>query len=161
MSEYPLVFTFRDAVSGKGFLAGVTMNGRGVMTEEDGAWWVYGVRPAGSAGTGETPPEAYGNYRTRYREVLFDIATEVDSFETFKLEVEKFFNESDAQEEARWQAAVDALRTGATTTDGPFAALPREPAESRPPMIGIERLDEATRVFTPSDNIPDVFATAA
>ncbi len=46
MPDYPVMFTVRDTVSGNGFLAGITLTGRALMTREaDGKWWVYGVRP--------------------------------------------------------------------------------------------------------------------
>ena len=91
MTCYPLIFTYRDAVSGNGFLAGVTVTGRALITREDGKWWMYGVRPAGIAETGNTPNETFLSFRQRYSAVLFDIAAEAETFEAFKEEVERFF----------------------------------------------------------------------
>ena len=44
MFDYPVMFTLRDAVSGNGFLAGVTVSGRATVREEDGQWWMHGAR---------------------------------------------------------------------------------------------------------------------
>src|SRR5258708_4700165 len=92
LAHHPLMFTLRDVISGTGFLAGVTLSGRALMVQEDGKWWMHGVRPAAIAESGETPPDASHRFRTRYREVLFDIASEQETFEGFRQEVERFFS---------------------------------------------------------------------
>ena len=76
MTNYPVMFTFRDAVSGNGFLSGVTLGGRALIVHEpeDQAWRIYGVRPAPIAESGNTPLEAFANFRNAYKNVLFDFA---------------------------------------------------------------------------------------
>ena len=50
------MLTLQDAISGNGFLAGITLSGRALMRkEDDGKWWMYGVRPAGFGRVVETP----------------------------------------------------------------------------------------------------------
>jgi hypothetical protein len=156
MTCCPLIFTYRDAVSGNGFLAGVTVTGRAVITHEDGQWWMYGVRPAGIAETGNTPNETFLSFRQRYSAVLFDIAADVESFEAFKEEVERFFYEADPREEQRWSEAHNLMRSGEVTLAEPFSALKKESPESRPAVIGIARLDNSNR-FSASDNVPDSY----
>jgi len=161
MANYPLMFTFRDAVSGNGFLAGITLSGRALMVEEeDGSWWMYGVRPAGIAEAGATPQEAYFRFRNRYKSVLFDIAEETRDFEAFRKLVEGFYSEPDHDEEKRWEDAFRALRSGIVVPERPFSDLPRESPESRPSQIAITRLDEIRR-FQASDNVSDTFVMAA
>ena len=58
--EHPIMLTLRDVISGDGFLAGITLSGRALMRQEDGAWWMYGVRPAAIAEYGETNPRLCG-----------------------------------------------------------------------------------------------------
>ena len=59
MPDYPLMFTVRDAISGNGYLAGVTVYGRAIMREEeDGKWWMTGVRPSGITAPGDSPGDA-------------------------------------------------------------------------------------------------------
>ncbi len=164
MSDYPLVFTLRDAIVGNGFVAGVAVSGRAVMTLEDGQWWVYGVRPAALAAYGSTEPEAYGNFRNRYREVLFDIASEAATFAAFEAAVTRFFNETDPAEDTRWAAAVEAIRAGRTEPGGAFGSLPKEQAEARPPSVSVQRLVEhrdESPVLSPEQNLADRFAAAA
>lgn len=156
--DYPLMFTFRDVVSGNGFLAGITVSGRALMAFEDGEWWAYGVRPAGLVDHGRTPQEAHNNFRTRYRAILFDIAAETHNFLQFKQEVERLCEETDAQEERRWTSAVDAIRSGAATPEPPFTDLPRQAPETRPTQITVLRLDVSSAQYTPTDNVPDYFA---
>jgi hypothetical protein len=82
MADYPVMFTVRDTVSGSGFLAGVTLTGRAIMTQEDGKWWVLGVRPAPIVESGEMPQEAFLRFRNSYKNVLFDFAESSEKYET-------------------------------------------------------------------------------
>lgn len=161
MSYHPLLFTFGDTIAGNGFLAGVKLSGRAVMVEEErGKWWMYGVYPGAIAEVGETPKEAYLRFRNTYKAALFDIAEQATDFEGFKNEVERFLYEVDQEEESHWTAAVQAVRSGAMTVGPPFSELPRERPEDHPPSAIVEKLD-ATKQFTPSDNIQDTYALPA
>jgi hypothetical protein len=157
MAEYPLVFTFQDAVSGNGFLAGVTVSGQALIAKEDDQWWMLGVRPAALASKGETPPAAYIEFRKSFTAVLFDAASQAATFEDFKAEVERFFYERDEAEERRWQAAGDAIREGRVTPEPPFSELKRESPSERPTALSVERLDKQL-TFTASDNVLDSYA---
>jgi hypothetical protein len=161
MPLYPLMFTFRDAVSGNGFLAGVTLSGRALMVHEDDSWWIYGVRPGALAETGQTPQEAFLKFRNTYKTVLFDMAEESADFESLKKEVERFYYEPDDEEERRWMEAFRELRSGKMQPEPPFSSLPKEAPETRPTQITVERLDAVTTRFTVADNIPDMYARAA
>jgi hypothetical protein len=152
------MFTFGDAVSGDGFLAGITMTGRALMVQEDSKWWVYGVRPGAIAESGDTLREAFLRFRSRYKEVLFDIAGEFRTFEAFQQEVERFFNEPDPEDERRWDNAVTALRSGNPKPPLALGDLPREAPENRPAQVLVERLDGETKRFLPSDNVQDVYS---
>lgn len=156
---HPLMFTFKDMISGEGFLAGITCSGRALMLHEDNKWWMYGVCPAAIAGSGDTPQETFYHFRNRYKEVLFDIASESKSFEEYKLAVEGFFYERSAtdEEERRWEEAVKAIRSGKLTPAAPFSQLRRQAPEDRPTSVSVERLDGANRRFLPSDNVPDTY----
>ena len=155
--HYPLMFTFRDVISGEGFLAGITLSGRSLMADEDGQWWMYGVRPGALAEIGNTPEETFLRFRNRYKEILVDIASECKSFEEFKLEVERFFYEPDADEEKRWEDAVACIRSGNIAPPPLFAGLPREAPETHPSLIAVERLDGASKRFMPTDNVSDTY----
>jgi hypothetical protein len=161
MTFYPLMFTFRDAVSGNGFLAGITLSGHALITKEDEAWWMYGVRPGALAESGQTPQEAFFRFRNRYREILFDIATEFQNFSDFRDEVERFYYEADKEEEMRWLKAVQDIRSGTVEPEAPFSSMPKEAPESRPSQVTVERLDVDNRRFTAIDNIPDRMIAAA
>lgn len=157
----PLMFTFRDAISGNGFLAGITSSGRAlVMQEEDGRWWMYGVRPGAIAESGENPQETVLNFRNRHKEVLFDMAAECKDFEEFKHAVERFFYEPDAigEDEQKWEEAVKAIRSGKLIPPEPFSKLKREAPEDRPTFVAVERLDVESKIFVPSDNVRDTYS---
>jgi len=161
MPEYPVMFTVRDTVSGNQFLAGVTLTGRAVMCNEDGKWWVFGVRPSAIAESGTTPEEAFLRFRNKYRNVLFDFAEGYGTFEKFRESVEGFYHQPDQAEETRWMKAYEALRSGEVKPEAPFFAdLPKEDPERRPTQISVERLDKANARYTPTDNVADYFVMA-
>jgi hypothetical protein len=152
MSEYPVVFTITDVVSGNGFLAGVSINGRALIAREDGAWWTLGVRPAAIAESGDDPIGSYGKFRDAFKAFLIDTATAAPDFGTFKAEVDRFFYERDEEEEKRWHDAGQAIREKKVAVEAPFDTLNREP-EPRPVAISVERLDMPQQKFTPSSNV--------
>jgi len=156
-NHHPLMFVFRDVISGRGFLAGITLSGRALMVEEDGKWWIYGVRPGAIAECGDGMSDAFARFRTAYKEVLFDVAGEYDTFDGFKQEVERFFYEPDVEEEQRWEDALTTIRKSSMNPPAPFAALPRVAPETRPTQISVERLDSENRRFMPSDNVSDTY----
>ncbi len=161
--HHPLMFTFRDMISGEGFLAGTTCSGRALMLQEDEKWWMYGVRPGAIAESGNTPQEAVFNFRNRFKEVLFDIASDCKNFPEFKLAVENFFYERSAmdQDEKKWEQAVKAIRSGQLVVEAPFPELKRQAPEDRPSGISVERLDGENKRFMPSDNVPDTYVLPA
>jgi predicted RNase H-like HicB family nuclease len=164
LQDHPIMLTLRDAISGDGFLGGITLTGRALMRkEEDGKWWMYGVRPAGLVASGDTVEATFLNFRNAYKQILFDIAQEAKgNFGTFKNEVETFFYEPDAdnEDERLWEAALTAVRNECIAPPEPFAKLPRESPETKPSGIAVMRLDDENSSFMPSDNGTDVYSIA-
>ncbi|MGB6876283.1 MAG: hypothetical protein WBD87_09645 [Candidatus Acidiferrales bacterium] len=159
MMNYPVMFTLRDAVSGNDFLAGITLSGRALMMREDNKWWIYGVRPAAIAESGNTPEEAFLRFRNAYKNVLFDFAEDAPNYELFRSAVEQFYLQPDKDEEAHWLAAFNALRCGKAIPNEPFfAGLPKQDPGTRPTQITVERLDKKNTRYTPTDNVPDYVA---
>jgi predicted RNase H-like HicB family nuclease len=160
MPDYPVMFTVRDAVSGNGYLAGVTLSGRAVMCQEDdGSWWVYGVRPGAIAETGDTPEAAFLRFRNTYRNLLFDLAEESETYDTFRAAVEEFYYQPDPDEEERWELAFKAIRSGSIVPEsGFFSKLPKQAPETRPTQLTVERLDKPSTRYKPTDNVADYFA---
>lgn len=110
MQNYPLVFGIRDPILGTGFVAGVELNGRALMREEDGGFWIDGVNPGAISAGGKSPDEAWLKFRQDYRMILFDFAARADSFDDFKKEVERFFWEETPGELEAWLAAVERMK---------------------------------------------------
>jgi hypothetical protein len=160
MTNYPVMFTFQDTVSGNGFLSGIEIHGRAIMTrEDDGKWWMYGVHPGGMAHFGDSVMEAYSKFRESYKTVLFDIAEEASNFETFKAEVQTFYWECGPEEEQRWECALEALRSGTVTPEAPFSTFPRLTPEERACGIEVKRLDQvASSNFSSKNNVTDTLA---
>ena len=159
IKAHPLMFTFRDVISGSGYLGGITLSGRLLMIQEDdGKWWLYGVRPGAIAESGEHPDETFLRFRNRYKETLFDIAEESKTFEDFKAEVERFYYQPDSLEENRWEQAFRTARAQCLETPPePFSTLPIESPEEYPSGIAIERMDGQHKRIQPSDNVSDSY----
>ncbi len=157
MANYPVMFMFQDAVSGNGFLAGVTLTGRALMRKEaDGKWWVYGVRPGALAETGTTPEEAFLRFRKSYKNVLFDMAEGAPDYQLFRETVETFYFQPEEDEEKSWQEAFEAIRSGAFVPDEEFfGKLPKEAPETRPTVLHVVRLDTQAQRYKPTDNVAD------
>lgn len=114
LKDHPILITLQDTVSGDGFLARITVSGRTLMRqEEDGKWWMYGVRPAAIAESGGTVDEAFLRFRQAHTQVLLDMVQESKSFDEFRTEVERFFNESDVDEQA-WEEPLRLCGIGAS-----------------------------------------------
>lgn len=160
MAEYPLVFTYQDAVAGNGFLARVEINGRGLAVEEDGKWWMYGVRPAALAASGDSMEGAYLTFRNTYKAILIDAAAQAPGFDAFKAEVERFFNERDEGEEQRWADAGKAIQEKKVAVQAPLDSLKREAPGARPVSVKVDQLDKPQQ-FTPAQNVLDSFALGA
>jgi len=159
---HPLVFTLQDVVTGCGFLAGIVVTGKAVMEHEDGKWWMYGVCPGAIAGSGDTPNEAFVDFRNRYKEALFDMAEECAGFPAFRDSVRSFFDQTDAQENARWDEALKVLRKNERSISEPFKNLPRKQPGDYEVGIRIDRLEKMTEAaLKPSNNIQDSLAKAA
>ncbi len=162
MTAFPLIYGFRDAVSGHDFLAGVAIDGRALVVQEDtDEWWMYGVTPGGLAGWGKTLHEAHAAFRDAYRKALFDIAQLSRDFDAFRAEVERFYGESDDEDAARWSEAARAIRNGKLEPAAAVSELPRVKAEEHRCRLRLERLDVRKRAFSPAENKVDTYAVAA
>jgi len=158
---YPLVFTLQDVVTGCGFLAGIVVTGKAAMEHEDGEWWMYGVCPGAIAGSGDTPKEAFIDFRNRYKEALFDLAEECKGFLQFRTAVEEFYTE-DKKESNRWDAALKILKENESSIADPFKKMPRKKPGEYDPGIRIERLEKKRESqLKPANNIQDSLAKAA
>ncbi len=127
--------------------------------EEDGKWWMYGVRPAAIAESGCTVDEAFLRFRQAHTNVLLDIVQESKNFDEFRTEVERFFNDADVDEHA-WEDALKTVRSGHMTPPEPFSKLPRQSPDSRPPRIEVERLDGKIKPFATSENVAVTYSVA-
>lgn len=160
LKNHPILITLQDTVSGEGFLARITVSGRTLMRQEDdGKWWMYGVRPAAIAESGSTIDEAFLRFKQAHTNVLLDMVQDSGNFNAFRAEVERFFNESDGDEQA-WEEALKAVRHGNATPPEVFSKLPRQSPDSRPARIEVERLDGKITPFTTRDNATITYSIA-
>lgn len=139
MAKYPLLFTYRDLVAGKDFLAGITTNGRGLLVEEaDGTWTMYGVYPGAIAGVGESREAATAQFRDMYRAALYDIAETATSFHELAAEVKSFFHDKNEINEAEWDQAAERISSEGQG-DG---WLRTQKAKKHPPKVKVEEVSD-------------------
>jgi hypothetical protein len=143
-SQIPLLFTYKDAIFGNGFVVEVqATNGRALCVREADAFWMYGVNPGGMSASGADATEAHAAFRKTFSNILIDIANDSDSFEEFKAATTAFFEETNVGYEPDWHEAVKAVRANQVQVVG----LPVIPATS-PRSISIE----IKRTFAAADN---------
>lgn len=130
-TRYPLLFGLRELVEGNGFIARVAVSGRALLSEDEGEVWLEGINPGGFAAKGQNPSEAVAEFCSAFRAVLFDIASDATTFQNFRDEAQRFFDDTNTAALRDWQEAVERVRAGQIEVDW----LIKKPAETR---LGIE-----------------------
>jgi hypothetical protein len=163
MTLYPLLFRSHVTIIGNGFLADVDMRGKAVLAvkhdagEGESPYWIDGVKPADLAAGGETLREAHAELQQTVFEILSDIAGECPAFEGFRAEVEAYFEAVDAEDAGRWDAALEAVRSGQCGAE--FLKLDRLPAsDTRSVKV---TLIEPTALTPDLNRVPPAPAVAA
>lgn len=110
----PLLFSFREAVFGKDFVAGVEMHGRALLETEqvDGCdeTWISGIAPVGIGGGGSDRGSAFTSFRKAWTSVLFDFADKAKDFAEFKALCEEFLRATQPSMTKVWLDAVRTIR---------------------------------------------------
>ncbi|MEW5980816.1 MAG: hypothetical protein AB1806_00435 [Acidobacteriota bacterium] len=144
---WPLLFSFRGPVMGQGFLAVVELRGRLLARQTEDGIILDGVNPGGFSCQAPTLDLANLDLRGTLLEILADVAFEAPTFDAFRQEVTRFFEETDAESVDEWQAAVDALR--AARLAEPPEPLPRWPAEL---ALEVRVIEKDLAGVAPTDN---------
>ena len=139
MDRLPLLFSFKNTISGEGFQAHVIIQGRALVergVEEEGEVWLTGVQPGGIAEGAKDMEEAYEKFKAGFREVLLDIADGAENFNVFELRVGEFLREVCTESEKMWWQAVRTVRARGYTEE----SLEKKPADT-PVDVTIERVE--------------------
>lgn len=136
MGEYPLIFTFNEAVVVKnietnaGYFLFVNGRGNALMTmEETGGYWINGVQPGGMSEGGKTVKEALYNFKTAFRNVLLDIAGYTTNDDDFEKEATNFFSDIDKNELKSWEEARKIIKEGNARINKDISLLRKETEE--------------------------------
>ena len=146
---YPLLFKFRTAVLGEGWVAGVEFSGALVVTKESGEYIAHGLKPGGVAGVGSTLTEAYLAYKEEVQTVLYDMAGDAP-FEAFREEVLDFFDSPDDWGEAKFAEGRKMVVAGKVDS-----SLPLEPRpELRASVVELELRSKNNPVLPAGESLP-------
>lgn len=155
MKTYPLVFSFRTLVAGKGYYAGVEIRGRVLLCEEKDGFWMYGVQPGSIAGGGVDRGTAFCDFEEGYKSVLYDIAADVDNYTEFEREANEFFGQVNGPTEKDWYGALAKVRRSRTALPG----IDKVDADRHPPSFRVFEVD--VQRSTPNENSFNLFNEAA
>lgn len=143
---WPLMFTYRGTILGRGFVADVDLHGRLLATPELEGVWLYGVNPGALAIGAPTLDAANAELRNTLTRLFIDFAQETASFAAFKTRVESYLAETDEGSVQEWEAARKEVRAGhVPVPDG----LPKEPDEC-PSFVNVT--EKPLEAVTPQDN---------
>ena len=143
---YALVFTYKSPIFGKGFIADVQICGRLLAEIEAESVWLYGVNPGGFAVTAPTLAEAGVAVTTELSTLLVDFVEEIPTFEGFRAQVQRFFDETDTETVHEWEGAVEAVRKGLLPVPPGLAV------QSANPDFRITVTSRTMTQVTPNDN---------
>ena len=161
---FPLFYTFRETIIGKGFIAGVSLRGRATATleQEEGVpvWAFNGVEPGSLAELGATLNESYYAFKEALRQIVLDLATRSDDYEQFQRKVKVFVTQVNRPEENDWIQAREAVRRG--DLGSPLSDMKREENEDQT-TFDITLLYEREQITVPNlnpateDDAPNIF----
>ena len=138
---YPLLFRYQDFIAREDLIVNVDVSGRAFIYRDEDDWWMSGVKPCAMMERGETIDEATAAFRAMYRNVLADFFDGAQSFNAFKDDPERFFNQHVAEYDDIFAHASAKLRSGELVIDHPFfKSLPQRKSETRQPNITIVRI---------------------
>ena len=140
---WPLFFSYRSPIVGRGFLAEVELLGRVLATAGDDVW-LDGVNPGAFAVEAASMDVAGAALRTALTNVFIDMAADADA-EEFERRVDAFFNARDDDTFSEWEEAVESIRRG----DHGAPELPRFDAET---PIEIRVTTKPSAELMPEDN---------
>lgn len=153
----PLLFKFNQAVHGNGFIAGVRVNGRALLEDEWGEVWISGVTPAGFAGGGKDRATALVDFRQRWADILFDIATDASSFQEFKATCETFLKSQADAVDREWETALAEVRAKQYVDP----SLPSQPVKNQPLSFEVIELVPASSNAAKNEEVVVSVALAA
>jgi hypothetical protein len=151
-ATWPLLFTSKSRVFGKGYIAQIELSGRLLAELEVDGVWLYGVNPGAIAVGAATLATANVDLYKALTAVFTDFADEADSFAVFKTSVEKYFNECDQDTLTEWEHGVARMKAS-TTVEAP-AGLPIKDGVKTKVYVRVS--EQSADTITPKDNkVPD------
>jgi len=147
-ATWPLLFTFKSRVFGKGYIAEIELCGRLLAELEMEGVWLYGVNPGALAVGAATLSTANVDLHKALATVFADFAEQANAFADFQNQVEMFFNVTDAESITEWEHGV--ARMKASTSIEVPGGLPIKDAVKTKVFVRVA--EQSTDTITPDDN---------
>lgn len=149
-NAWPLLFKYRCPVLGNGFVSVVEMHGK-LLARPDSEQgpegvWIDGVNPGALSLPAHSIRSASQAFSSTLTAVLVDFAEQADSFETFKVQVERFFYDTDADTVGEWEACVIEVQSGRLSLPGLLPVF----SAKLPLFVQVTR--KSTEAVTAKDN---------
>lgn len=113
MTPLPILFSFRQVVTGKNFIAGVCFKGAALVSQDDEGWLASGVYPCGMSAEGSSVEHAIAELRAEINLTLEDSAFAAKgSFEAFKKDVEHLYNQKGVNTLRSFELARESVKSG-------------------------------------------------
>jgi hypothetical protein len=148
MTEFPLLYSFRRAIYGNGFVAGVEIKGHALASVYDDGLWISAVTPGGFGEGAANLEEARSAFFNALGEILSDFASESASFAEFQAAVGVLAKEVDRAAHLSWTSAVARVRSGNEN----YNSLPKVSADDWKPTVEVKSIDHLMGNLTAEAN---------
>ncbi len=147
-ASWPLLFTYKSRVFGKGYIAEIELCGRLLAELEMEGVWLYGVNPGALAVGASNLAGANVDLHKALTAAFADFAEQARTFQDLKAEVEQFFSETDPESVVEWDRGVARMKASATI-EAP-GGLPIKDAVKTKVFVRVA--EQSTDSITPEDN---------
>jgi hypothetical protein len=147
-ASWPLLFTYKSRVFGKGYIAAIELCGRLLAELEVEGVWLYGVNPGALAVGASNLKDANVDLYKALAAVFTDFAEQSSTFEAFKADVESFFNKTDTESEIEWARGLQRMRMS-PTIEAPGGLPVHDGVKTK---VFVRVAQQSMDTITPADN---------
>ena len=148
-ASWPLLFTHKSTVLGKGYVAKIDLTGRLLAELEVEGVWLYGVNPGAIAVGAATLSTANVDLHKALTAVFVDFAEQAATFTDFQGTVRAFFDACDDESRTEWEHAVARMKASTGAVEAPGGLPIKDAVRTR---VYIDVAEQTTDALTARDN---------